>query len=152
MIEDSPEQFVREWAAYANEVEIFPHPDNTPLIEVRLATGKVIHLFDRSGPYTMQPGLSEVLMNPMITEFTLSTDEPVVHEAKQGTLHVVGEVDRVAGRTFGLRAGAVSLAVSVLGSELPAVGQRVQFESVPGVHAFVVAVYMRRFGTHRPAQ
>ena len=152
MIEDSPEQFVREWGSYAGQVEIFPHPDNTPLIEVRLATGKVVHLFDRSGPYTMQPGHSEVLINPMITAFTLSDEAPIVHEQHPGALTAVGEVDRVAGRTFGLRAGDVSLAVSVLGAELPAVGQRIRFESVPGVHAFVVAVYMRRFGIHRPAQ
>lgn len=152
MIEDSPEQFVRQWGEYASEVEIFPHIENTPLFEVRLETGKIIHLFDRTGPYTVKPGPEEVLINPMISEFSLSDEDPVVEEHRRGHLRAVGTVEQVDGKTFGFRSGPVLLAVSVIGDTLPNVGDTIAFSSLPGVHAFIVQKFIRRFGTHRPAE
>lgn len=152
MIEDSPEQFVREWAAFATQVEIFPHIDNTPLFEVRLETGKILHLFDRTGPYTVHPGSEEVLMNPMTTAVEPASGPDVVEEHRRGALRATGTVERIAGRTFGLHAGGIKLAVSMIAGELPAVGERVSFAALPGVHAFITGKYLRGFGTHRRAE
>lgn len=152
MIEDSPEQFVREWAAYANRVEIFPHIENTPLFEVRLATGKILHLFDRTGPYTVRSGDDDVLINPMVTEVHPATEPDTVEEHRRGALRAVGTVERIVGRTFGLNAGGVKLAVSMIDGELPNEGERVCVMSLPGVHAFITEKYLPRFGVHRRAE
>ncbi|MEZ4632588.1 MAG: hypothetical protein R2880_18065 [Deinococcales bacterium] len=80
MIEDSVENFITKWKTYAVKVEIFPMVEGSPLVECGLL-GKVLHLFERTGPYESHLTLiqhkkyCDIIIHAMLENLKLS-DEP----------------------------------------------------------------------------
>lgn len=67
MIEDSVDNFILNYKTYAAEIEILPKLEGSPLVEA-IVVDKVIHFFERTGPYESKAGLARVILNPNLEE------------------------------------------------------------------------------------
>jgi hypothetical protein len=143
-MEDSVEGFITQFKPYATTVELLPKIEGSPLLECMVGQ-KVIHLLERTGPYTSRPGKAQVILNPN-TE-TIQKAE----KAEKGMQVIALSRVRAQGLvlehnpdTLIVDAG-IPLVVSLLNdSHNIALGDYVSFESVAPVHGFVVPKEERR--------
>ena len=54
-LESSETEFASRYAAFAAQGTLYPGREGSPLLEFS-AGGRVLYLFDRSGPYAARPG------------------------------------------------------------------------------------------------
>jgi hypothetical protein len=139
MFEDSVEGFIVRWQHYAANVELFSYTEGSPLIECK-ADKAILHIFERTGPYHIEPGLAKVVLNPTVEDVQLS-------RAQERRMDVIGiSRVRIGGLVLSHEApfiivdAGVPLVVSVQGDlpTLPIEGTWVSCESIAPVHGFVL--------------
>jgi hypothetical protein len=138
-MEDSVEGFMSQYKPYAAMVEVLPKTEGSPLLEV-VANQRVLHLLERTAPYTGKPGQGQVIVNPM-AQTLIKSSEAVKNLAVPalGKLRAQGIVLEVFPDTAIIDAG-VPLVVSLVEKfpETIALGDYVSFESLSPIHGFVV--------------
>ncbi|WP_102128472.1 hypothetical protein [Deinococcus planocerae] len=144
-LESSELEFASRYAPFAAQGQLYPQREGSPLLEFA-SGGRVLYLFDRTGPYRGRPGPARVVVHGVLDRRgggprVLNAEE--VGRAR-ATLAVVG-VSEVEGVGELL---AVSRRVWVVGARLPlvlgafeelpgaAVGDWVAFRTLPPLHGF----------------
>lgn len=74
MLESSETDFAARFAEYAASGTLYPQTEGSPLMEFASA-GQVLYLFDRTGPYTAQPGAARVVVHGVLRSLALADDE-----------------------------------------------------------------------------
>ncbi len=142
-LETSEREFAARYAEFAAEGTLYPSREGSPLLEFGVA-GRVLYLFDRSGPYAAAPGAARLVVHGVLEDAGL---RPLTaQEDLQEQLHAVG-VSGIEGRGVVL---AVQRQVVVVRARLPLVlgsfgplpevqpGDWVSFRTVPPLHGFMV--------------
>ena len=143
-MEDSIESFIAQFKPYAATVQLLSKLEGSPLLEC-VAGQKVIHLLERTGPYSSRPGKAQVILNPM-TDALYKTDqaEKSFSVTAISRLKAQGLVLERGENVVIIDAG-IPLVVSLFNksSEVHP-GDYVSFESLPPVHGFIVPKEERR--------
>ena len=146
-LESSELEFASRYEAFAAQGQLYPQREGSPLLEFA-SGGRVLYLFDRSGPYRGRPGPARVVVHGVLDHAgggprVLTPDEAA--RARE-TLAVVG-VSEVEGVGELL---AVSRRVWVVRARLPLVlgafedlpraevGGWVAFRTLPPLHGFLL--------------
>lgn len=141
-LESSDTEFAATYAPHAAEGVLYPGREGSPLLEFA-AGGRVLYLFDRSGPYAARPGLARFVIHGLLDP--AGTHVLPGGEAPGEQLEVVG-VSAVTGRgpllSVGRHVWVVQARVPlVLGhfGGLPAAdpGDWVTFRTLPPLHGFL---------------
>ncbi|PTA67635.1 hypothetical protein [Deinococcus arcticus] len=142
-LETSEREFTARFAAYAASGILYPQREGSPLLEFA-AGGRVLYLFDRTGPYAARPGPAQVVVHGVLD---LAASEVVAGDGDaQEQLHVVG-VSGVEGRGRVLAAergvlvvqARLPLVLAALGASLSArPGDLLAFRTLPPLHGFLV--------------
>ncbi len=142
-LETSEREFAARYADFAAEGTLYPAREGSPLLEFGVA-GRVLYLFDRSGPYAAQPGRARLVVHGVLEEGSVRRAEEGEDCSEQ--LQVLG-VSGVEGCGVVLEVRRQVLVVRarlplVLGAfaPLPAVqvGDWVTFRTLPPLHGFMV--------------
>jgi len=144
-LESSETEFAATYAAHAAEGLLYPQREGSPLLEFA-AAGRVLYLFDRTGPYSGRPGPARVVVHGVLDpRATRRLDLAGAEETE--VLGVVG-VSGVEGRG---QVQSVGRRVWVVQARLPLVlaafeplppvqpGDWVAFRTLPPLHGFVVS-------------
>lgn len=141
-LESSDTEFAATHAPYAAEGTLYPGREGSPLLEFA-AGGRVLYLFDRSGPYAARPGPARFVIHGLLDPAgTWRLEEDKAHEEQ---LEILG-VSAVTGRGRVLSVGRqiwavqarVPLVLGSVGSLPPACpGDWVAFRTLPPLHGFV---------------
>lgn len=141
VLESSVEEFVARFADHAAHGTLYPQAEGSPLLEFA-AGGRVLYLFDRSGPYAVKPGAGRVIVHG-VAESLQRWDAPAPPQETLSVLSVssvegTGEVLEVGRASFVVRA-RLPLVLGYFGS-LPGVraGDWVSFRTAPPLHGFVM--------------
>ncbi len=143
MFEESVEGFVARWRRDAAEVHLFARVENDPLIEFQ-AGGAVIHALERTGPYVPHVGPANVIVHMMTEELAVDPGGvPGVEMTgvSRGSVH--GSVERIVEDRLVVVDAGFRVVVGVH-APLPfglAEGDRVSFEILPPVQAFVISEF-----------
>ena len=142
-LESSEREFAARFAAHAAHGLVYPQPEGSPLLEF-VSGGRVLYLFDRSGPYAAPPGEARVVVHGVLQPDTL---ELLAGETHRETLSVQGvsalegrgRVTHVLGRAWVVQA-RLPLVLASFG-DLPQLqpGQWIAFRTLPPLHGFVVS-------------
>lgn len=141
-LESSTEEFAQRFREHAARGYVYAQPEGSPLIEFA-AGGRVLYLFDRSGPYAVRPGEGSLVVHGVVDEASLAvlrSDEAPESLALVGVSSVegVGEVLEVVRNLCVVRA-RIPL---VLGRFQPWAGVRpgdwLRFSTLPPLHGFQV--------------
>ncbi|WP_034385960.1 hypothetical protein [Deinococcus sp. YIM 77859] len=145
ILESSETEFAARFAAFAAEGEVYPQPEGSPLLEFR-AGGRILYLFDRSGPYAARPGWARVVVHGVLDPAGTCRLPPAEGDKRQETLTVVGissvegtgEVLKASAHTWVVRA-RVPLVLAAF-EPLPPVrpGDWVAFRTLPPLHGFLI--------------
>ncbi len=137
VLEHSTIEFLEHFKAYAARVFLYPQIEASPLLEVRVG-GRVVYLFDRTGPYSAVNGEALMIVNPMVDSLSVAES----HEADLNVLGIsrlegVGRVVAVEPNHVVLEARAL-LVIGVLDDSWRKVkvGDWVEFSSLEPVHGF----------------
>ncbi|GAA0511307.1 hypothetical protein GCM10008937_18980 [Deinococcus depolymerans] len=140
-LETSEREFAGRFEEFAATGVLYPQREGSPLLEFA-AGGRVLYLFDRSGPYAALPGEARVVVHGVLDPaFTRRLPGPAAE-----SLTVLG-VSGVEGQgtVLAVRGAAVVVQARlplVLGSfeGLPAlrVGDWLAFRTVPPLHGFLL--------------
>ena len=139
VLEHSTIEFVEHFKAHAARVFLYPQIEASPLLEVRVG-GRVIYLFDRTGPYGAVNGEALLIVNPMVNTLALAqTQEAILNILGVSKLEGVGKVIAVEPNHVVLEARA-TLVIGVLDDSWRKVkiGDWVGFSSLEPVHGFFV--------------
>lgn len=141
-LESSEREFAARYAEYAAHGLIYPQPEGSPLLEF-LAGGRVLYLFDRSGPYAAQPGAARVVVHGVLEPGSVQVQPDGEQQetlSVQGVsaLEGCGQITQVVGRAWVVQA-RLPLVLATF-SELPplTVGQWITFRTLPPLHGFTV--------------
>lgn len=138
MIEESLESFVTQFKPYAVTTELLGRTEGSPLVEC-VIRDKIVHFLERTGPYLSTPGKHNVIINTLIErsikaqESTKSFDSPAISQLK-----ATGLVLEHHGESLVVDVGVTFIVSCFDGFEDVAVGDWIEFESVPPVHGFVL--------------
>ncbi|MDK2014317.1 MULTISPECIES: hypothetical protein [unclassified Deinococcus] len=141
-LETSEREFAARYAEFAAEGTLYPSREGSPLLEFGVA-GRVLYLFDRSGPYAAAPGAARLVVHGVLEPAGLRL--LTAQEELREQLHALG-VSGVEGRGVVLSVGRQVVVVRarlplVLGAfgPLPGVqpGDWVGFRTVPPLHGFM---------------
>lgn len=144
-LESSETEFASRYGAFAAEGTLYAQREGSPLLEFS-AGGRVLYLFDRSGPYVGRPGPARVVVHGVLDPAGTHLLSPPETAAARETLTVVGvsgvegvgEVLDVARRVWVVRA-RVPLVLAAFEPLPPArVGEWVAFRTQPPLHGFLV--------------
>lgn len=142
-LENSEQEFLTRYAEFAASGTLYPQIEGSPLMEFSSA-GRVLFLFDRTGPYRAHPGPARVLVHGVVNAdgWTLVAPGEARDEAftmlGASEAEGVGEVIHVSRRSCVVRA-RLPVVLSTFDS-LPAaqVGDWVRFRTLPPLHGFLV--------------
>ncbi|MEF2279535.1 hypothetical protein V3W47_14635 [Deinococcus sp. YIM 134068] len=146
-LESSELEFASRYEPYAASGLLYPQREGSPLLEFA-SGGRVLYLFDRSGPYRGRPGPARVVVHGVLDSQgegprVLTADE--TGRAREALTVVgvsgvegVGQLLAVSRRVWVVRA-RLPLVLATFG-ELPAaqVGAWATFRTVPPLHGFLV--------------
>ncbi|MBZ9713821.1 hypothetical protein [Deinococcus multiflagellatus] len=142
-LETSEREFTARFAPHAASGVLYPQREGSPLLEFA-AGGRVLYLFDRSGPYATRPGPAQVVVHGVLDPE--ATRVLAAAEDSAETLQVVG-VSAVEGRGRVLAAergvlvvqARLPLVLATLGAPLTAhPGDLLAFRTQPPLHGFLV--------------
>nr|WP_041230766.1 hypothetical protein [Deinococcus peraridilitoris] len=145
VLESSVEEFVARFAPYAAEGTLYPQHEGSPLLEFA-AAGRVLYLFDRTGPYAVKPGNGRVIVHG-VTEamhtLNLGSEAAGVPTQQLNLLGVsavegVGMVEEVFRGLTVVRARLPLVLGSLSGLPTLRAGDWVSFRTTPPLHGFVV--------------
>ncbi|MFK7603930.1 hypothetical protein ACI3L1_17155 [Deinococcus sp. SM5_A1] len=141
-LESSERDFAVRYAAHAAHGLIYPQPEGSPLLEF-LAGGRVMYLFDRSGPYSAQPGEARVVVHGVLEADSVELLPGSEHRellSVQGVsvLEGCGRITHTVGKAWVVQA-RLPLVLAAFG-ELPPItpGQWITFRTLAPLHGFVV--------------
>lgn len=142
-LESSEREFAARYAEFAALGMLYPQQEGSPLLEFS-AGGRVLYLFDRSGPYAAVPGEARVVVHGVIdldSAQVLPPDGP--HGEALAVLGVSGieGVGRVIAAHRGAWVVQARLPLVLAAFEaLPQarVGDWVSFRTLPPLHGFIV--------------
>lgn len=137
MVESSPEEFTRRFAAYAAEGTLYPQPEGSGLLEFA-AAGRVLYLLDRSGPYAARPGPARVLVSAALKSWeAVEPAEESLSLTGVSALEGRGELVEAGGGALVLRA---RLPLVLLGDPAPRPqpGQWLHFTTEAPLHGFLL--------------
>lgn len=144
-LESSETEFASRYEAFAAQGLLYPQREGSPLLEFSTG-GRVLYLFDRSGPYAGHPGPARVVvhgvLDPQGTRVLAPDEAAAVREALTvvgiSGIDGVGEVLDVSRRVWVVRA-RVPLVLAGFEPLPPArVGDWVAFRTQPPLHGFLV--------------
>lgn len=142
-LENSEQEFIARYAEYAASGELYPQVEGSPLMEFGVG-GRVLYLFDRTGPYTACAGRASVIVHGLLNRASLELHEEAPASGEALTVTSVSGVEG-SGRLL-----AASLRTWVVQARLPlvlsyydplppaSVGQWISFTTVPPLHGFLV--------------
>ncbi|GBF07143.1 hypothetical protein DAERI_120136 [Deinococcus aerius] len=144
-LESSETEFASRYEAFAAQGLLYPQREGSPLLEFSTG-GRVLYLFDRSGPYAGRPGPARVVVHGLLDlpgtrvlspEETATTRENLTVVGVSG-VEGAGEVLDVTRRVWVVRA-RVPLVLAAF-EPLPPVrpGDWVAFRTLPPLHGFLV--------------
>ncbi|GMA17305.1 hypothetical protein E5F05_20325 [Deinococcus metallilatus] len=145
MLESSETEFASRYAAFAAEGELYPQPEGSPLLEFATG-GRVLYLFDRTGPYVARPGFARVVVHGVLDLAGTRRLTPGEERGTPETLTVVGisgvegtgEVLHAARQVWVVRA-RVPLVLAAFEPLPPVqVGEWVAFRTLPPLHGFLL--------------
>ncbi len=139
VLEHSTTEFLEHFKAYAARVFLYPQIEASPLLEARVG-GRVVYLFDRTGPYSAANGEALMIVNPMVDSLSMAeTQEADLNVLGISRLDGVGRVVAVEPNHVVLEARAL-LVIGVLDDSWRKVkvGDWVEFSSLEPVHGFFV--------------
>lgn len=144
-LESSETEFASRYEAFAAQGLLYPQREGSPLLEFSTG-GRVLYLFDRSGPYAGRPGPARVVVHGLLDLPETRVLSPEETATTRETLTVVGvsgvegagEVLDVTRRVWVVRA-RVPLVLAAF-EPLPPVrpGDWVAFRTLPPLHGFLV--------------
>ncbi len=138
VLEHSTAEFIERFKHRAALVMLYPQIEASPLLEARLG-GRVVYLFDRTGPYTARAGEAFVIVNPVAErlEKLEGDQEASLSVVGVSRLEGVGRVLEVDANHIVLEARAV-LVIGALDESWRGlrVGDWVAFSSAEPIHGF----------------
>jgi len=139
MIEDSVDNFILNYKTYASEIEILPKLEGSSLVEAIVAN-KVLHFFERTGPYDSKVGKARAILNINLKEFY---DNPNKHKSVEvigiSSVKLEGLVLERMANTIILDAGSPFVVSSF--EDIPddiIAGGWVALSSIAPIHGFVL--------------
>ena len=139
VLEHSTIEFLEHFKAFAARVFLYPQIEASPLLEARVG-GRVVYLFDRTGPYSAVNGEALMIVNPMVESVAIAeTQEADLNILGVSKLEGVGRVVAVQPNHVVLEARAL-LVIGVLDDSWRKVkvGDWLKFSSLEPVHGFFV--------------
>lgn len=143
-LESSETEFIRRFAEFAAEGQLYPQREGSPLMEFA-AGGRVLYLFDRTGPYTAHPGAARVIVNGIVDPQSIEEIREPDPEEQLTVLGVsaveaVGRILHVSRRSWIVQARLplVLSGFEALPDLLP--GDWVAFRTLPPLHGFLVGL------------
>ncbi|MBB6098713.1 hypothetical protein HNR42_002148 [Deinobacterium chartae] len=139
VLENSVEEFVERFREYAAQGQLYPQPENAVLLEFA-AGGRVLYLFDRTGPYTARPGEARVIVHGVLSELAPAEDlQESLFSSGVSQLEGVGQITELQ-RGFLIVRCRLPLVLGVLEDRMPEVrvGDWIAFKTLAPVHGFVV--------------
>ncbi|WP_291425213.1 hypothetical protein [Deinococcus sp.] len=140
-LENSETEFTGRYAQYAASGLLYPQREGSPLMEF-MSAGRVLYLFDRTGPYTAQPGEARVIVHGILDPGRLelleaSADGESLTVSGVSAVEGVGRVLHVTRRTWVVQARLplVLSGFETLPDVLP--GEWVRFATQPPLHGFL---------------
>ncbi|MDB5044817.1 MAG: hypothetical protein JWQ08_867 [Deinococcus sp.] len=142
-LESSETEFASRYAAWAAVGHVYPQREGSPLLEFS-AGGRVLYLFDRSGPYAVKPGPARIVVNGIL-DLTLTETRPR-REGEREELTVIGisglegagEVLEVSRRSWVVQARLPMVLSSFTPLPEARPGDWVAFRTLPLLHGFMV--------------
>lgn len=141
ILESSETDFIRRFSSYAAEGLLYPQREGDVLMEFSSA-GRVLYLFDRCGPYAVQPGKAKVIVQGILDLNELEYLEHPAEESLQSEgisgIEGIGQIRDVWQRSWVIQA-RLPLILSDY-ENLPEVteGTWIRFKTVPPLHGFVI--------------
>ncbi|MFC4454638.1 hypothetical protein [Deinococcus sonorensis] len=139
MLETTPEEFIQRHVAHAARGLVYPQPEGSPLMEFA-AGGRVLYLFDRTGPFSQRPGEASVIVHGILNRWA-----PAEVQAEQlsvvgvSALEGVGRVlERPRPHTAVVQA-RLPLVLSSFGPLPVQVGDWISFGTEAPLHGFLVS-------------
>jgi len=139
VLEESVENFIVRWKPYLTNVQLHSWVEGSPLLECSIQD-TVLHLFERTGPYSKVVGKNNVIIHPTTTAFKQpSTMQKHLHITDISQLHARGVVLHREKHFCVVDAG-VPLVVACMDTipDFVGEGEWVEFDSLKPVHAFIV--------------
>ncbi len=141
-LESSERDFAARFASHAAHGLIYPQPEGSPLLEF-VAGGRVLYLFDRSGPYAAAPGQAWVVVHGVLEPGSVELVSPergvALNVQGVSALEGRGQVTHVLGQTWVVQA-RLPLVLAAFETLPPVtVGQWVAFRTLPPLHGFVIS-------------
>ena len=139
VLESSVEEFVARFRSHAARGTLYPQGEGSPLLEFA-AAGRVLYLFDRSGPYALRPGEGELIVHG-VADLIEPTGEREETWRALGVSAVegVGEVVEV-GRGLGVVRARLPIVLGRFdGWPNVRAGDWVRFKTLPPLHGFAIS-------------
>ncbi|WP_027482089.1 hypothetical protein [Deinococcus pimensis] len=138
-LESSVEEFASRFAEFAASGTVYPQPEGSPLIEF-VTGGRVLYLFDRSGPYAVKPGPARLVVHGVVEEAErLGADEEAREQLSMlgvSAVEGVGEVLAVSRGLCVVRARTPLVLGRFGGWPDVRVGHWLRFRTLPPLHGF----------------
>lgn len=140
-LENSETDFIQRFASYAAEGILYPQREGSMLMEFSSA-GRVLYLFDRSGPYVASPGQAKVIVHGILDLNELEYLDQSAQELLQvegiSGLEGVGQIKHIYRRSWVVQA-RLPLILSDYDT-LPEIqeGTWIRFKTIPPLHGFIV--------------
>ncbi len=137
VLENSIAEFVQSWKHHAAQAVVYPQPEGSPLLEVRIG-GRVIYLLDRVGPYAARPGEANLIVHPVAeTVKKIEATDEELRPIGVSRISAIGSVLEVS-RGFVVVQARAPLVVGVFDDSWRnlKIGDCVSVESLEPVHGF----------------
>lgn len=142
-LESSETEFASRYAAWAAVGQVYPQREGSPLLEFS-AGGRVLYLFDRSGPYTVRPGPAKLVVHGIL-DLGATELRPIPESGREeltvvgiSGLEGIGEVLDVSRRSWVVRARLPLVLSSFTPLPDARPGDWVAFRTLPLLHGFAI--------------
>jgi hypothetical protein len=144
VLENSIAEFIQSWKHHATLALVYPQPEGSPLLEVRIG-GRVIYVLDRVGPYAARPGEANLIVHPVAeTVSRVQATEEILKPVGVSRIEAVGPVLETA-RGFVVVQARAPLVVGVFDDSWRDLkpGEFVSVQSLEPVHGFYLGTKKR---------
>ncbi|WP_233554445.1 hypothetical protein [Deinococcus cavernae] len=140
-LENSEQEFLTRYAEFAASGTLHPQIEGSPLMEFA-AAGRVLYLFDRTGPYRAHPGPARVLVHGVVeaSAWEALSGQPQQTFTMLGASEAegVGEIIHVSRRSCVVQARLPIVLSSFEPLPTLQVGDWVKFRTLPPLHGFLL--------------
>lgn len=140
-LENSEQEFLERYAPYAVAGTLSPQVEGSPLMEFS-AAGRVLYLFDRTGPYTASAGQARVVVHGLLdlegtAVLPTAPDSAQLTSLGVSAVEGSGQVLLVSRRTWVVQSRLTLVLSSMTGLPAVNVGQWISFRTLPPLHGFL---------------